>query len=182
MSVPERIWAQSLLDYDPATGKLFWKERPVESFAEGNRGRDAVAKTWNSRFAGREAMTALDSNGYHHGNFGRKKRSAHRLAWLIATGEWPEQIDHINGIRTDNRLVNLRAVTNQTNGQNAKRREDNTSGVCGVARHPKPGLWQAYINANGKRKNLGAFDSFDKAVSVRRAAEKEFGYHENHGR
>jgi hypothetical protein len=107
---------------------------------------------------------------------------AHRLIWLMSYGVAPEFIDHINGVRDDNRLENLRSVSWEENTKNAKRRADNVSGVTGVSFYSPKGTWRARINYKGRTVLLGYFKTPAEAVAARRAAEKIYGYHENHGR
>lgn len=112
-----------------------------------------------------------------------KANKSHRLAWLYVHGKFPPlEIDHINGVKSDNRMCNLRSVTHSKNGRNQKLRASNTSGVMGVCWYKGRAKWQAVINVNKKRRNLGYFDFKDDAIRVRLAAEKNYGYHSNHGR
>lgn len=107
---------------------------------------------------------------------------AHRIVWLIATGEWPGELDHINGDRLDNRLENLRVVTRKQNMKNQQMKKSNTSGVCGVGWDKEAGKWRAYISVNGRVRTIGRFECLSAAAHARRRAEREFGYHKNHGR
>lgn len=108
---------------------------------------------------------------------------AHRLAWFIYYGKWPEQtLDHINGNPKDNRIENLRDVTHNENMRNCKKRVDNSSGVTGVYLHKPSGKWQARGYLNGKAKSLGLFDDKELAINERKNWEKNNGYHKNHGR
>ena len=109
-----------------------------------------------------------------------KGYSAHRLAFLYMTGSMPDQVDHINHIRSDNRWENLRAVTNSDNQKNASLRKDNRSGQVGVSWVATS--WIARINHLGERINLGSFAKFSDAVDARKNAEVLYGFHENHGR
>jgi len=107
-------------------------------------------------------------------------------------GAWPaEQVDHIDGDKTGNRLDNLRPACNKINGRNQPMSPKNTSGVVGVSRyHRKAGGWVAYISDNnGKTIRLTNPDTGkqhfpDKidAIYARHWAERDLGYHENHGR
>lgn len=111
-----------------------------------------------------------------------KLHRAHRLVWLYIHGKFPENdIDHINGDGTDNRLVNLRAVTRSENGQNARLHIDNNSGVSGVYWNKKNERWYAQIHVDKKKKHLGCFKHINDAVIARRMAEKKYNYHGNHG-
>ncbi len=104
----------------------------------------------------------------------------HRVIWLIAYGEWPKgQIDHINGIRDDNRIENLRDVTVQGNQRNQHIRTDNSSGVPGV--RLENGKWRVRIKIDGKYISVGRFQDFDSAVAARKDAEAIYGFHPNHG-
>jgi hypothetical protein len=102
---------------------------------------------------------------------------AHRLCWLIAHKEWPSgEIDHINGVRDDNRLCNLRDVTQSTNQRNAKRRTDNISGVVGLSFHKVTQKWQARIWTDAGRVHLGIYGDWFEAVCARKSAEVKHGY------
>lgn len=174
--LPTPIELRKLLSYNPETGKLTWLPRPREMFQ-----RSRLHGTWNTRFAGTEAFTAADGHGYLHGTIRGVKAKAHRVAYALYHGEWPErEVDHINGDRTDNRIANLRSVSRQANLQNMAKRRDNTTGVTGVYHQPRctRRKWSARIG----RRSLGSFETFDAACAARRAAEVEHGFHPNHGR
>lgn len=88
---------------------------------------------------------------------------AHRLAWALHFGRWPDQaIDHINGDRTDNRIANLRLATVAENTRNGKRRSTNTSGYKGVSL-TENGQWRATIVAGGRQSYLGRFSTAEDA-------------------
>lgn len=125
----------------------------------------------------------IDDKGYRV--FGYKNRiyKAHRVAWLLHTGAWPSnQIDHINGIKSDNRIDNLRDISNKENGKNSKRRSDNTSGVTGVRFSVKKNRWIAQIKVSGQYKHIGYYNDFNLAVLARKMAEQKYKFHTNHGR
>lgn len=100
-------------------------------------------------------------------------------------GEWPSQfLDHVNGDPTDNRIANLREVTNQENCKNKSINRNNKSGVIGVFFYDHGGYqyWVAYIRAEGRHIGLGYFKRYEDAVAARKQAEIDYGYHHNHGR
>ena len=164
--------------YDPETGLIFWRERPAHLFKNTSRW-----KAWNSTFAGKEALSAVNSAGYKHGTAFGVSILAHRAAWAIHTGKWPfGEIDHINGVRSDNRIGNLRDVSRSRNGQNIRRASNNTSGRVGVSYNKRQNKWVAYIKANGRHMCLGTFAAFGDAAEARTKAEMLLGFHENHGR
>jgi hypothetical protein len=90
----------------------------------------------------------------------------HRLIWMMVHGREPSEIDHVNGIRTDNRLCNLRECNRAENMQNQRLRRDNKSGYPGVFYREDAGCWIAYIAVNRKRTNLGRFGSAEEAYEA----------------
>lgn len=175
--------ASRLVSPDFETGRLYWLKRTPDMFADGRHTKEHTCCKWNSRFAGKEAFTGFDSYGYRAGRIYDREYKAHRLLWLLYSGRWPDdQIDHINGDKADNRIANLRAVPQSENNKNKPVPTNNTSGVIGVHRYRKNGYWQAEITVNGKARYLGRFRSIEEAAAARKAAEIEFGFHENHGR
>lgn len=166
-----------LLRYDPETGKLFWHKRPASHFES-----QGVADWWNSQYANKEAFTAVSAQGYRVGAINNIGYRAHRVIFVMLHGYEPDQIDHINGIRADNRAENLRDVPGAVNQKNMKLACNNKSGVTGVFWNEKKNRWIAYITSEKKRMYLGYFTDFDEAVRVRAQAEIKHGFHPNHGR
>lgn len=111
-----------------------------------------------------------------------KKYRAHRLAFLYMKGSMPDMLcDHINGNGTDNRWCNLREVDSVNNNRNMRLRADNKSGTPGVYWNKKDKRWQVQIKVGKKRGYVGQFKTLDEAVEARLKAEREHGFHENHG-
>lgn len=117
---------------------------------------------------------SVSTNGYRYVLLRRKGYLAHRLVWLFAHGAWPEKkLDHINGNRMDNRLENLREVSNEGNGENMRRATAaNKLGVLGVCQTPN-GRYAAHIRYAGKRHHLGTFDTPELAHSAYLKAKRE---------
>jgi len=168
--------ARDLLAYSPETGVLTWRRRDKSRFKNE---RDAVA--WNSRYAGTEAGTR-HCRGYIIVRIDGCHILAHRLIWLIVHGDLPAQIDHINGVRTDNRLTNLRSVDALENQKNLRRPKNNKSGVIGVCWDSTKRKWLAQIKVERRNRFIGLFDSLEDAAAARLSAQKLHGFHQNHGR
>lgn len=168
---------KNCVSYDAETGQLQWKERPREHF-KTDRGH----KQTNARQIGKPAFSCPHSCGYLHGAIDGTKLFAHRVAWAIYYGHWPDgEIDHINHDKTDNRIANLRAADRLTNGKNLSRKSNNKTGVNGVYIHSKTQRFIAQIRVNHKVHHLGSFATMNDAVSARRKAEEQHGFHKNHG-
>lgn len=158
---------RELLAYDPETGVLTWRERARKWFPS-----DHAHETWNARFAGRPALTAKRM-GYRAGSILRTQCYAHRAAFAVETGRWPEaEIDHINGDRADNRWGNLREATRSGQMQNTARRSNNTSGHVGVSWCAPRKLWTAMIKQGGQASYLGGFPRKEDAATAYRAAKR----------
>lgn len=173
---------RKLLRYEPKTGELYWHERTPDLFADGGHTAEHTCAKWNSRYAGKEAFTSLNTCGYKHGQIFGKMHRAHRIIWAIVYGEWPDHIDHINGVRVDNRIENLRSVSNKENSRNRRRQSNNTSGVCGVCWNKAANKWMVQIMVDKNQKHLGYFVDFDEAIAARKDAEAKYNFHPNHGR
>jgi len=102
------------------------------------------------------------NEGYIRLMSGKVKITAHRLAYYIMEGELPECVDHINGIRDDNRWINIRGCTNAENSRNRGMSKANTSGYRGVHRR-KDGSWRVCITTNGNRFNKSGFSTAEAA-------------------
>ena len=153
MPTQERL--RHLLDYDPETGVFTWLVR---------RGRAAAGSV-----AG-----CVHSEGYVRVKVDGATHVAHRLAWLFVYGEWPKQeIDHINRVKTDNRIANLRDVSRRENALNVGVFSNSTSGVTGVYWCKREGKWLTQITVFGRDQHLGYFADFNDAVAARHAAEME---------
>jgi len=174
-------YLKECLNYNSETGAFTWKERPISHFK--NKKTSMIV---NSRLAGKPAgvKDKLQSSNseYLRIKINDRKYQTSRLAWLYVNGEDPICIDHINGNSLDNKIKNLRNVTQFENTRNMKMYNTNKSGFTGVSRCKKTGNWIASINIEKKTKRIGTFKNIEDAAKARKEAEKTYGYHENHGR
>ena len=153
---------------------LTWKKRCIDPSKS-----ELSQKAWNIRYAGKQA--GWNNRGYISIRLFKKGYLAHRLAWAMHYGVWPTQmIDHISGDRADNRIVNLRQITQSENNRNRRKSTKNTSGYVGV--YKRGAKWLARISVDNKKLHLGIYDTVEQAVQARKQAEIDYGYHENHGR
>lgn len=107
------------ISYDPSTGSMVWKARPVGHFEDRGKTAQQRCALWNGKYAGRPALTCEDPRGYRKGMLNQKMLWAHRVAIALTDGAWPDgEVDHINRDKTDNRRSNLRVVTHQENALN----------------------------------------------------------------
>ena len=106
---------------------------------------------------------------------------AHRLAWLYVHGVYPNQIDHENHVRHDNRIINLRETDSHGNSRNQSKPVHNISGVVGVSLSNRIGRDETRWEVRICGKFLGYFENFFEAVCKRKSAELQFGFHPNHG-
>lgn len=169
-------YLRECFDYNPESGELIWKIRPTSHF----RGYESTDGGFNTKYSGKVAGSVM-ARGYIWLTLDGESHFSHRIAWAIYHGAYPDgQIDHINGIRTDNRIANLIEVSARDNSRNRKKPKTNTSGHIGVCK--RGNSFRAYINGESGREWLGTFPSIDEAVKARKNAEILYGYHVNHGR
>ena len=144
---------KELLNYNPNTGNFVWRISLSSRSTIGS-----IAGTYR--------------HGYRVIRINNRNYYVHRLVWLYTHGQFPKnQIDHINRIRDDNRIDNLREVTNAQNHQNRGLSPQNKSGVCGVTWHKQDKKWRAYIKLKGKSIHLGQYDNIKDAIVARKQGE-----------
>lgn len=137
-----------MLCYDPITGAFTWNVN------KGPAKMGSVAGWTRLGYCG----VYIDGKNYQ----------SHRLAWFYTYGEWPaKHLDHINGVRSDNRIANLREATASENQQNQNKSVSNKSGYPGVSWNRRSGKWQVHIMVNRKSIYLGSYVDIYDAVKAR---------------
>jgi hypothetical protein len=142
--------------------------------------------TWKKSRGGKVANSIcgrIDTSGHRQITINNRSYLAHRIAIFIKNGSWPKnQIDHINGNKDDNRIINLRECSASQNQQNSKKRIDNKSGVKGVSWHNGRKNWVCQLQINKKKIHVGEYKKFEDAVSaIKIAREKIHKEYANHG-
>jgi HNH endonuclease len=145
---------RELLTYNPDTGLFFWK---VQRNGKTKAGMQSGTKS---------------KLGYINLRIDYRTFSAHRVAWAIHYGQWPDgDIDHINGVRDDNRIVNLRNVSRGANLQNQRRaHKDSKTGLLGVSANSN-GTFSAKIMSGYHLYKLGSFPTAEEASAAYQAAK-----------
>lgn len=159
VSIPVEV-LRAEVDYDPETGLFTWLRS-----GQGLHGG-----------VGAPALNVVRVDGYLHGMIAGRRMLAHRAAWAHFHGEWPaDEIDHINRVKTDNHIANLRPCTRAENAMNRKSQVGSSS-FCGVSWHKGSGKWQARICHKGGWHALGYYTSeIEAARAYNAAALERFG-------
>lgn len=145
--------AKSIWRYEPLTGHFYWLLSPKYDVAIGSKAG------W---FDGK----------YYRLSYKGKRYKCSRVAWLITYGEWPaEQIDHINGIKSDDRIENLRKATNAQNACNALAKSSSYLGLRGISK--KRYGYQVLLGKNGGTVYVGHFKTIEAATAARDSAARE---------
>src|SRR5210317_1640919 len=154
-------------EYEPYTGKFY---------------RITKYDSWGNVYKIRKEVTSKNNRGYLWVCILGIVCLVHRLIYTYMTNKHPNEIDHIDGDRLNNKWGNLRNVNSFENSRNQGNRKDNTSGVRGITLHkPKRGTekWLARISHKNKRYSLGYFLTKEEAINARKEAEEHFKYHIN---
>ena len=149
--------AHELFYQDKETGTLHWKVSPAIRVKPG------------------DVAGHVDSVGYRIVEVNNRAYACHRVVWLMHYGSWPKQfVDHINRDKADNRIENLRDVSNTINCRNHALRKVNKSGHTGVHWHKALSKWTAQINVGKTKKHLGVYEDLEDAVKARKDAEEKY--------
>ena len=162
-SILSQTRLKEILHYDHRTGIFTWLV-----LRQGIRGVGKIAGSLENGYV----RIRVDGNCYR----------AHRLAWLYVYGTFPpDSIDHIDHMRCNNSITNLRLATCKVNNKNASKHKSNTSGTTGVYWHEQTKKWRAMISVYGKLTHLGLFTRKYDAVAARETGNIKYGFHKNHG-
>ena len=129
------------------------------------------------------AVCKTNRQGYIITTFRKIRYRAHRIIWFLVKGEQPpENLDHINNDKADNRIENLRVATTAQNAHNERTPINNTSGVKGILWDKQTSKWRGQVKANGKKHCAGRYAEIkDAEDAVRELREKLHGEYANHG-
>ena len=160
---PQDLLLKELV-YEPTTGKVFYKKTK-----SGRHGLDVIS---------------MDKEGYYRICLNRETYRLHRIIYKMYYGNFDEslQIDHINGNTSDNRITNLQPKNAVGNARNQKIPSNNKTGHIGVCYREKTNRYRVSIVIDGINKEVGNFIFIGDAIEARKKAERENGYHKNHGR
>lgn len=142
------------LDYTP-TGELIWRRTK-------GRAKKGSLVGW-----------IHNKHGYREMNLDGVRKKVHHVVWFLHRGEWPEMLDHINGIRDDNRIENLRECTAAENARNRKKK-DNRTLPRNVYYSLTEGKYRVYLTIDGKTKSFGTFSELDTADKIAQQARDEY--------
>lgn len=161
--------ARETLSYDPETGEIIRIKSDIRHpQLVGKSACFEVEDVWRMKYFSLTIMY--------------RQYMAHRVAWLLYYGSWPTMlIGHEDGDGRNNRISNLRLVTNSQNAKNVKK-VPSKSGHTGVRWHSIGKKWNARIKADGVEHSLGLYDDIEDAIAARKAAEVKYGFHPNHGK
>lgn len=156
-----------LFTYDRETGVLYWKAR--------------TRYTIRHKYV---AGTSKGKGGYRQVRIKGKAYHVHRIIMMLCFGHIPEnaEIDHINHVRDDNRLVNLRFVTRGENLKNQSVSSNNPTGITGVCFNKFRNKFMARIGVNRQALYLGCYNTLEEAAAARAEANLKFNFHANHGK
>jgi hypothetical protein len=173
---PPQARLLELFEYNEETGDLLFKPRPPEAFATYQ-----AFKVFNSKCLGKPAG-AKHAGGYLSVKVDGKSYLSHRMIWIMVHGTIPDlEVDHINGVRNDNRLANLRLADKLGNAHNQCMHADNKSGVMGVHFDSRRRRWNATASNGGQKLQI-SFATKEEAIACRIGIARAWEFDAGHGR
>jgi hypothetical protein len=162
--LPPLAFVEKRIDYNAETGEVFWKQLQPQYWKQDEP--DQVLKAgWYCK-----------STGYFKLQFFKKIYLVHRIIWLLYYKKDPQgmQVDHIDRVRTNNKIANLRLVTGNENMHNRTLNTNNTSGYNGVHYCKTKCKYYVNITVLGKQKHIGLFTTLEDAILAREKAEIKY--------
>lgn len=168
-------------DYDAISGEIFWSySRP-----RGHFPTERSYRTYMANIAGLRAGGVGKYHGYRYVTVCQKLLKEHRVIYALHFGQHPEGlIDHIDRDKTNNKIENLRIVSDAINSRNTRKYSNNTSGYTGVYFHKAKRHWRARVRHDGKLIHIGSFPTAEQANSARVAYlqdNPQLGFTDHHG-
>ena len=165
---------------------MIMNQKEILKLVRYDEKNDRYISLFNSKIntVGKELVTYKNSIGYIVANIKGIPIGMHRLVYMYFNGDIPKGmvIDHINQVRDDNRIINLRVVNQEENCKNRRVSIASASGITGVTWAKSRNKWQVLIGVNGKNVYVGRYEKLEDAVKARKEAEVKYGYHTNHGK
>lgn len=174
---PSIEFMRECLSYNKDTGICTWKHRPASHFVNVPH-----QQGWNKRFSGKEAgcRCFFGVVEYKTLSLCRQTLKLHRVIWAIVTGEWPAEIDHIDGDGCNNKWDNLKNVTRAENMKNKRRYKGRELPTGVYPTEDRKRFW-AEIVSGSKRFHIGYFNTVSEAAEARKEAEIKHGFADRHG-
>jgi hypothetical protein len=179
-ALPSKEYLDECFHCHVIDGILVWKKRPLSHFSSIK-----VCSQWNSKWSGKRAGSVRNTRGnkkYSSVCVKKERYPLHRVIWKIVNGVDPDVIDHVDGDTLNNCIDNLRSVSFSENLKNKKLYGNNKTGTHGIYFIKKLNKWSAEINVNKIKICLGFYVKKEKAINARKEAQKEYGFHDNHGK
>lgn len=170
---PSIKYLRECLRYE--NGQVFWLNRPRSHFES-----DRIFQSWNTKWANKEASSIFPtSGGKQRRQIRLKGKTIERshVVWAICHGRWPDTdkvIDHIDRNSMNDRIENLRLVTQSQNAFNSSLKKTNKFGHRGIAYESRTNKYTAQIGMLGKHIHLGTFDTIEEAIAARRSAARKY--------
>lgn len=174
MKIFSQEYLKECFDYNEITGDLVRRPRPLHHFKTKRAYAVALSKSMR-------AVNTISTEGYVKVFLDGKSLYAHRIIWIIKTGNQPCVIDHIDHDRSNNSWINLRNVTCDGSSKNLGLRSDNTSGITGVYFNKHLKKWAAQCSINGKIKYIGIYSDIHDASQAVLLFRRNNDFHDNHG-